>query len=296
MREVTRSDLIRVAGVQLENVVGDLAGNAERILDAMRRAEGQNAHVGVFPALALTGYPRADLVLRGEFVDAALDRVRWLAERSGHTAAVIGTVDRVPPRRSWDTRDRDVAISSAMACDGQLRGFYHKTLLPNYEVFNEARNFAPGTDPGRIWQIGETIAGVVICEDSWSSDGPPEDQSAAGARLMLVPNASPFNREKPAGRQKLVPEVARRNGTPVVYVNLVGGQDELVFDGGSLVVDAEGELLYRARQFEPERFVLDVPLGGRRTLTPEPRTLHTPPRPARPPPPQPGAPPPISGD
>src|SRR4051794_12857727 len=296
MREVTRSDLIRVAGVQLENVVGDLAGNAERILDAMRRAEGQNAHVGVFPALALTGYPRADLVLRGEFVDAALDRVRWLAERSGHTAAVIGTVDRVPPRRSWDTRDRDVAISSALACDGQLRGFYHKTLLPNYEVFNEARNFAPGSDPGRIWQIGETIAGVVICEDSWSGDGPPEDQSAAGARILLVPNASPFNLEKPAGRQKLVSEVARRNGTPVIYVNLVGGQDELVFDGGSLVVDAEGGLLYRARQFETERVAVAGPLGGKRPPPREPRPVPTRPRPARAPLPPPQPAPQISDD
>jgi NAD+ synthase (glutamine-hydrolysing) len=293
---VAESDLIRVAGVQLENVVGDLAGNAQRILDAMEWAEEQEADVVVFPELALTGYPLADLVLREEFVDAALARVRWLAERSGHTAAVIGTVDRVPPRRSWDTRDRDVAISSAMVCDGQLRGFYHKTLLPNYEVFNEARNFAPGSEPERVWQIGETIAGVVICEDSWSGDGPPEDQSAAGARILLVPNASPFNLEKPAGRQKLVSEVARRNGTPVVYVNLVGGQDELVFDGGSLVVDAEGELLYRARQFEAERFVLDVPLGGRRPVTGEPRTVHTRPRPRRAPLPPPEPAPQISDE
>src|SRR4051794_18732299 len=281
MREVTRSDLIRVAGVQLENVVGDLAGNAERILDAMRWAEDQGADVVVFPELALTGYPLADLVLREEFVDAALDRVRWLAERSGNTAAVIGTIDRVPPRRSWDTRDRDVAISSALVCDGQLRGFYHKTLLPNYEVFNEARNFAPGSDPGRIWLVGETVAGVVICEDSWSGDGPPEEQAAGGAQILLVPNASPFNLEKPNGRHRLVSEVARRNGTPVVYVNLVGGQDELVFDGGSLVVDAQGEVLYRAQQFEPERFVLDVPLGLDRPLRRRPQTVHTRPFPPR---------------
>jgi NAD+ synthase (glutamine-hydrolysing) len=293
---VPEADLIRVAGVQLENVVGDLSGNAQRILDAMRWAEEQEADVVVFPELALTGYPLADLVLREEFVDAALERVRWLAEQSGHTAAVIGTVDRVPPRRSWDTRDRDVAISAAIVCDGQLRGFYHKTLLPNYEVFNEARNFAPGSDPARVWRIGETVAGVVICEDSWSGDGPPEEQSAAGARILLVPNASPFNLEKPAGRQKLVSEVARRNGTPVVYVNSVGGQDELVFDGGSLVVDADGALLYRARQFEPERFVLDVPLGGVRPLGREPRTVHTRPRPPREPLPAPAPAPQISGD
>ncbi|MEA2428915.1 MAG: hypothetical protein QOF37_2543, partial [Thermoleophilaceae bacterium] len=291
-----RPDIVRVAGVQLENVVGDLSGNAERICDAMRWAEEQEADVVVFPELALTGYPLADLVLREEFVDAARERVRWLAEQSGHTASVIGTIDRVPPRRSWDTRDRDVAISSALVCDGQLRGFYHKTLLPNYEVFNEARNFAPGNDPSRIWRIGETIAGVAICEDSWSGDGPPEAQSAAGARILLVPNASPFNLEKPAGRQKLVTEVARRNGVPVVYVNLVGGQDELVFDGGSLVVDAEGELLYRGHQFEPERFVLDVPLGSDRPLARAPNTVHTRPRPKRDPLPAPEPAPLMSDD
>jgi NAD+ synthase (glutamine-hydrolysing) len=275
------TDHIRVAGVQLENVVGDLAGNARRILAGMRWAEEQGADVVVFPELALTGYPLADLVLREEFVDAARDRLRWIAAESGRTAAVIGTVDRVPPRRSWDTRDRDVAISAAVVCDGELRGFYHKTLLPNYEVFNEARNFAPGSNPTQLWRIGETIAGVAICEDSWSGDGPPELQAAAGARIMLMPNASPFNLEKPTGRRDLVTKVARRNGVPVVYVNCVGGQDELVFDGGSLVVDAEGELLYRARQFQAERFCVDVPLGRDRPVREAPRTVHARPRPER---------------
>src|SRR4051794_31458543 len=281
MSERPGHDSIRVAGVQLENVVGDLGGNAERIRVAMQWAEDQQADVVVFPELALTGYALADLVTREEFVDATLERLRWLASASGRAAAVIGTVDRVPPRRSWDTRPRDVATSSAVVCDGELRGHYHKILLPNYEVFNEARNFAPGTDPSLIWRIGTSIAGIAICEDSWSGDGPPEAQAAAGARILLVPNASPFNLEKPAGRRELVRSVARRNGTPVVYVNCVGGQDELVFDGGSLVVDADGELLYRARQFEPERFCLDVPLGTARPIERGPRTVHTRPAPPR---------------
>src|SRR3954453_14859830 len=155
-------DVLRVAAVQLENVVGDLAGNAQRILDGMQWAESEGADVVVFPELALTGYPIPALASRNEFVDAALAALFALAEQSGSTPAVIGTIDRVPPRRSWDTRDRDVAISAAVVCDGQLAGFYHKTLRPNYEVFNEARNFAPGTDPGRVWLIGETVAGMVI--------------------------------------------------------------------------------------------------------------------------------------
>src|SRR3954453_15160974 len=273
--------MIRVAGIQLENAVGDLAGNAERILDGMRWAEERECDVVVFPELALTGYPLGDLVLREEFVDAAIDRMQMLALRSGRTPAVGGGGDRVPPRRSWDSRDRTVAISAAIVCDAEQRGVYHKTLLPNYEVFNEARNFAPGSEPDALWRIGGTVAGIAICEDSWSGDGPPEAQAAAGARILLVPNASPFNLEKPAGRRELVRSVARRNGTPVVYVNCVGGQDELVFDGGSLVVDADGELLYRARQFEPERFCLDVPLGAARPIERGPRTVHTRPAPPR---------------
>jgi NAD+ synthase (glutamine-hydrolysing) len=275
------TDLLRVAGAQIENAVGDLEGNAERILEAMRWAESEGADVVVFPELALTGYPLGDLVLRDEFVDATLECIQRIARESGNTAAVIGTIARVPPRRAWDTRPRDVAISAAVVCDGDLRGSYHKTLLPNYEVFNEARNFAPGDDPAEIWRIGTAVVGVAICEDSWSGDGPPEDQAAAGARFLLIPNASPFNVEKPTGRLELVRSVARRNATPVVYVNSVGGQDELVFDGGSLVVDGDGELLYRARQFEPERFCVDVPLGRDRPLAREPRTVH-----ARPPAPR----------
>ena len=281
-------DTLRVAAVQCLNVVGDLAGNAERILDGMQWAEAEGADVVVFPELALTGYPLLDLAARDDFVDAALAALFTLADQSGSTPAVIGTIDRVPPRRSWDVRERDVAISAAVVCDGELRGMYHKTLLPNYEVFNEARNFAPGNMPDKLWRIGEAIAGIAICEDAWSGDGPPEAQAAAGARILLVPNASPFHLEKPGGRLELASQVAKRTGCPFVYVNSVGGQDELVFDGGSLIVDAKGELLYRAHQFEPERFWVDVPLGPPRDVTHKPTTVHSRPRPPRPvePPPE----------
>ncbi len=271
--------LLRVAGGQIPNVVGDLEGNAARILAAMREAEAAGADVVVFPELALTGYPLADLVQREEFVDAAMATLDELARSSGRMATVVGTVSRVPARRSWDVRDRDVAISAAVLCDGQLRGVYHKLMLPNYEVYDEARNFAPGSHPDALWRIGEAIAGISICEDLWSGDGPPEAQAAAGAEILLVPNASPFHQEKPAGRRALVSEVARRNAAPVVYVNCVGGQDELVFDGGSLVVDAEGEVLHRSPQFETEVFCLDVPLGPPRRATGRVTTVHA--RPSR---------------
>jgi NAD+ synthase (glutamine-hydrolysing) len=290
------SNYLRVAAGQIPNVVGDLDGNAQRILEVMRWAEDEGADVVVFPELALTGYPLADLVLRKDFVDRALQVLAELARQSGRTAAVVSTVDRIPPRRSWDTQARTAAISAAVLCDGEMRGVYHKVLLPNYETFDEARNFAPGNVPDAVWRIGQATAGISICEDLWSGDGPPEAQANAGAQLLLVPNASPFHREKPAGRLRLVSQVARRNGAAVVYVNSVGGQDELVFDGGSLVVDAEGELLYRARQFETENFWVDVPLGADRPVSPRATTVHARPRIAREPvsPPAPATP--ATGD
>jgi len=267
--------VLRVAGAQLENAVGDLDGNSRRILDAMAWAEEQEADVLVLPELALTGYPLEDLALRLEFVEATREALERLARASGSTTTVVGTIDVVAPRRAWDTLPRNVAIGAALLSDGEVRGVYHKILLPTYEVFDEARNFAPGDSPGLVWRIGATVAGVSVCEDMWSGDGPPEAQAANGAQVLLVPNASPFHREKPRGRWELAASVARRNGVPVVYVNCVGGQDELVFDGGSLVVDAAGEVLYRARQFETERFCLDLVTGPPRRVDERVRTVHT---------------------
>jgi NAD+ synthase (glutamine-hydrolysing) len=266
--------VLRVAGAQLPNVVGDLDGNCRSILDAMTWAEDQHADVLLLPELALTGYPLEDLALRGEFLGAASDALDRLARESGRTTTVVGTVDEVPPRKSWDTRPRDVANGAALLADGGIRGVYHKTLLPTYEVFDEARNFAAGSDPGAVWRIGGTVAGVCVCEDLWSDDGPPEAQAAAGAQVLLVLNGSPFHREKPKGRLALVSSVARRNGVPLVYVNCVGAQDELVFDGGSLIVDATGALVYRAEQFTVDRFCVDVETAPPRPVSPAVRTVH----------------------
>jgi NAD+ synthase (glutamine-hydrolysing) len=270
-----------VAGGQIETVPGDLEGNARRIRESMRWAEEQGADVLVLPEMALTGYLLLDLVLRADFVDASMRALAELAECSGRTVTVLGTVRRVPPRRGIDTRPRSVAISAALLCDGEMRGVYDKVLLPTYEGFEEGRYYAPGERPEAVWRIGEAVVGVSICEDAWSEDGPPEAQAAAGARILLVPNASSFHRGKPAGRLALVRRVARRNGLPFVYVNSVGGQDELVFDGGSLVVDGDGEVLFRAAQFEAENFVLDVPLPPERPLAGRPATIHARVRPRR---------------
>ncbi|HEV2772095.1 MAG TPA: NAD+ synthase [Thermoleophilaceae bacterium] len=285
-----RAQPLRVAGAQLENVVGDIQGNYRRILDAMSWAEAEGADVLVLPELALTGYPLDDLALRPEFVDSALSALSELARRSGRTTTVVGTIDAVRPRRGRDSRPRGVAIAAGLLCGGELRGMYHKVLLPNYEVFDEARNFAAGRRPGALWRIGGTVAGVSICEDLWSGDGPPEAQAAGGAQILLVPNASPFHRGKVEGRRSLAAAVARRNGVPVVYVNCVGGQDELVFDGGSIVVDGDGGVLFRAVQFEPARFCLDVPIARPRPLGSRPSVVHArvgAPRVPDPPPPSP---------
>lgn len=273
--------VMKVAGAQLPNVVGDLDGNTDRVLDAMRWAETTGADVLVLPELVLTGYPLEDLVLHNEFVAEARARLEYLAAESRSLTTVVSTIDRVPPYRRWDTRDRDVAIGAALLSGGEIRGIYHKVLLPVYDVFDEARNFAPGQRPDALWLVGDVVTGVCICEDLWSGEGPPEAQSAAGARILLSPNASPFHRGKIHGRLELATRVARRNGVPLVYVNFVGGQDELVFDGGSLVVDREGELVHRAAEFAEDRFVVDVEVAEPRVTTARPTTVHTRPLPER---------------
>jgi NAD+ synthase (glutamine-hydrolysing) len=274
--------VLRVALAQTRNRIGDFARSVERIADAMAWAEAEGADVLVLPELALTGYPLDDLVTHVGFMADAEAALAELAGAAGRTTTVVGTVRRVPLQRHDDTQHRDRAITAAVLHDGEVRGFYDKVLLPTYSVFDEQRVFAAGTNPGQTWLLGDAVVGIAICEDAWSGDGPPEAQSAAGARALLLPNASPFERGKDVRRLALVRQVARRNGVPVVYVNSYGGMDDLVFDGGSLVVDAGGELCYRAPQFTGDRAVVDLVLPPERRTTGAPTTVHTRPLPARP--------------
>ncbi len=267
--------VLRVAAAQLRNAVGDIQGNADRVAEAMAWAEEARADVLVLPELVLTGYPPEDLVLHGEFVAEAEEALDTLAAQSASVVSVVSSVVGVPPRRSWDSIDRTVAIGAAVLSGGERRGTYHKVLLPTHGAYDEGKNFAPGQFPDQLWRIGNAVCGLCICEDLWSGDGPPEQQSIGGARVMLAPNASPYHRRKPEGREELAASVARRNGLPLVYVNLVGGQDELVFDGGSLVLDAEGGIIYRAEQFAEERFVVDLQLADPRPETGPVKTVHT---------------------
>ena len=251
---------IRVAGAQIDLTVGDLVGNEERILDAMVWAGDAGADVLVLPELAIVGYPPEDLVLREGFVAENLAVLDRLAEASGTCAVVVGFVDPLDHGViDDDSVERRVANAAAVLAGGRIVGVYHKELLPNYGVFDEARYFAESRDPVRLWSFGNVVAGVSICEDIWSPDGPPARQAAAGAGVLLNINGSPFHIGKGAERAALLRDEAIRSRAAVVYVNCVGGQDELVFDGDSMVFSADGELLYRAAQFAEERFIVDVP-------------------------------------
>ncbi len=253
---------MRVAGAQLNLRVGDVDGNRDRIIDAMAWAESVQADVLLLPELAITGYPPEDLLLRDQFVERNLGALRDVAARAESVVTVVGFVDRTAPGRGLDDAGpRRLANAAALVTRGAVKGIYHKGLLPNYGVFDEDRYFTPGDDCGEIWLIGGVPVGVSVCEDIWVPDGPPALQVANGARILLNVNASPYHRGKGGEREQMLATRAAESGVPLVYLNLVGGQDELVFDGESMVFAADGKLLYRAPQFDEQLFWVDVPLA-----------------------------------
>lgn len=258
---------LSVAGAQVNLTVGDISGNEEKIAVAMDRAAERGADVLLLPELAIPGYPPEDLVLRRDFVDANIDALHRLARRSGRMTTVVGFVDFATGkgRGAEDAEPRRVANAAAVISDGEIQGIYHKVLLPNYGVFDEDRYFVMGTDPDRVWEIEGVSVGVSVCEDIWLPDGPPSQQAAAGARVLLNINASPFHRGKAAAREEMLADRARTGQATVFYLNLVSGQDELVFDGASVVIDRNGEVLHRSPQFEEDFFVVDVPVGEEQT-------------------------------
>jgi NAD+ synthase (glutamine-hydrolysing) len=257
-------DHIRIAGAQLNLTVGDLETNTSRILETIAWAQAQRAQVVVFPELSISGYPPEDLVLRDGFVSANLDALQKIAEQVGDIVAIVGFVDRVDKidEEPDDATSRTVANAAAILHQGEMVGTYHKVLLPNYGVFDESRYFVRGGAPADVHRVIGVNLGVSVCEDIWIADGPPAQQAAAGAQVLVNINASPYDFGKAAAREQMLVGRAREAGVPLVYVNLVGGQDELVFDGGSLIVAADGTVLHRSPQFVEDRFVFDVPLAG----------------------------------
>ncbi len=253
------TDRLRIAGAQIDLTVGDLEGNERKILEAMAWAKDQDADVLLLPELAITGYPPEDLVLHEGFVTENLAVLDRLAAASGRVAAVVGFVDRLATGViDDDVVKRDVANAAAVLAHGAIKGIYHKELLPNYGVFDEARYFAESRDPVRVWIMSGVTTGVSICEDIWSPDGPPSVQAASGATVLLNINGSPYHIGKGEERAALLRDEAVRSGAVVAYLNTVGGQDELVFDGDSMVFLPDGTLAYRAAQFAEELFVVDV--------------------------------------
>ena len=241
---------IRVAACQINTVVGDLGGNVDRTLAALAEAEGAGSDLAVFPELTLTGYPPEDLLGRPAFVEDNLAALAAVVAGTGACAAVVGYVDVAPSGRLWN--------AAALCRDGEVLGRYVKRILPNYGVFDEQRWFAAGTGPAVVAVVAGVPVGTTICEDMWFPDGPMADQAAAGARLLVNLNASPYSRGRREERLAVLARRTEETGCAIVYVNQVGGQDELVFDGASVVVDAEGAVVAGARQFVEEVLVVDV--------------------------------------
>ncbi len=260
---------LRVAAAQLNLTVGDLDGNAARILEAYERAEDAGCDLVAFPELAITGYPPEDLLLRPAFVAQAGEALSKVAARTGRAAAVIG----------FPHADRDLFNAAAVCAHGEVLGVYHKHLLPNYAVFDEERYFEPSDVDGPLFVIGGVRVAVSICEDAWSPTGPILTQAAGGAELVVNVNASPYYAGRLRERETMLATRAADASVPLLYVNLVGGQDELVFDGASMFVDEAGYVVARGRQFEEELLVVDVdvrPAFRRRALDPRGRSRTAP--------------------
>jgi NAD+ synthase (glutamine-hydrolysing) len=238
---------MRLALAQINAVVGDLEGNRERILAAVAAARSASADLVLLPELAVTGYPPEDLLLRPGFVRAAEESLQEIARSCTGVTALVGT--------PWF--DRDLFNACAVCAGGEVKALYRKRYLPNYGVFDEDRYFAPGREL-LLLRCGRTLAGPTICEDVWQPGPPATDLSLAGAELLLNISASPYHVGKAEDREEMLVTRARDNSVYLAFCNLVGGQDELLFDGHSVVLDDEGEVIARAPGFEEALLVVDL--------------------------------------
>lgn len=238
---------MRLALAQLNVVVGDLDGNGAKIVDAVRAARAAGADLVVLPELAVTGYPPEDLLLRPAFVRAARTTLEEIAASTQGITALVGC----------PLFERDLANACAVLSDGAVVGVYRKHFLPNYGVFDEHRYFAEGRELVLL-RAGEVLVGPTICEDIWQPGPPATDLALAGAQLLVNLSASPFHVGKAEDREEMLVTRARDNASYLAFCNLVGGQDELVFDGHSVVLDDEGEVVARAPGFEEALLVVDI--------------------------------------
>jgi len=243
--------MVRFALAQLNQVVGDIDGNLSRLLEVASRAAESGAQILVPPELAITGYPPEDLLLKSSFLKATRRALEDFAAKASDVTAIIGFADSGP---------EGLYNAAAVCHGGRVQAVYHKQLLPNYGVFDERRYFTSGTSVLLIDTPAASI-GVCVCEDAWSTTGPIAALANAGAQVIAHLNASVFHKGKVELRNEMLREHSERHGVPIVYVNLVGGQDELVFDGGSTVISGTGEVLARLPQFTEAFEVVGVPIG-----------------------------------
>ena len=251
---------LRITCAQLSFSVGAIQQNKTKILNTMEESEKINSDIVVFPELSITGYPPEDLLLRESFVGKNFSVLEEISEFSGRTSGIIGFVDRSLEEQTTDNVDRNITNAAAIVQNGDVKGIYHKCYLPNYSVFDEARYFAKGTKPGELFWYEDIGVGINICEDIWIDEGPAEEQVKRGASIIININASPFDIDKTKLRKEKVINKAKKLNVPIIYLNMVGGQDELVFDGGSFVVTSNGEILHQAAQFVEEVFSFDIDL------------------------------------
>ena len=254
----------KISIAQLNFVVGDMAGNARRIVDAARRAHAAGCRLLLTPELALCSYPPEDLLLRPSFMKACDDALKTVIEETAGLQGLTLVVGH-PSQVGAGLRTRSVSVArkinaASVIRDGHLLETYAKRELPNYQVFDERRYFAPGTGPC-VFEVDGVNVGLLICEDAWF-ETPAEDSVAAGAELLVVINASPFHRGKGGERERMMAERVRATGKPLVYAHLVGGQDEIVFEGRSFALDAQGAVAARAPSFEEALFEVEVIRSG----------------------------------
>ena len=244
---------------QMNPTVGALVANADAIIEAYRRCVADGARVAVFGELAVCGYPPEDLVLKRRFLVDCRVEVERIAAATGECVAIVG----FPEAGEGPRRANHPLFNSAAICrNGSVEAVYRKVELPNYDVFDEGRWFQAGDAEQPLISVDGMLVGVSICEDIWVDDGPPIGQALTGAELIVNLNGSPFHRGRMSEREDLLRRRTTQTGVPVVYVNQVGGQDDLVFDGGSMVMSAHGDVLHRLPQFGSEVRVVDTTVAG----------------------------------
>ena len=247
---------LRLVMAQINTTVGDLDGNTAKILRCIDEAKRFQADLIAFPEMAITGYPPEDLLLRPSFLSSNIDKMLEVARNSKDITVIVGFVDQ----------EASIYNAAAVAHNGKLIGKYHKIHLPNYGVFDEDRYFKPGfLCP--VFVIDGIRIGVNICEDIWYDIGPTPIQREAGAEIIINLNASPYSANKLAVRENILSKRALDSHVYISYTNLVGGQDELVFDGGSMVFDPNGKLIARGKQFTEDMVVVDIDLDNKNTAT-----------------------------